>query len=126
MGLPYHGTYTADDGVQKITISSTNSSNGQIKGSYESAYTPVGPLSVSASGNFNWVNNKSLGRDGVAPFNIRFSALQRPDGRPYCIVDEWNGAYTTDNTMVLAGTRALVKEDGDIQAISLGTKVFSM
>ncbi|PXF40281.1 hypothetical protein BWQ96_10008 [Gracilariopsis chorda] len=126
MGLPEHGVYTSDDGVQKITISSTNSSNGQISGIYESSSSPVGPLSIqSMKGNYMWVRSQEAGRDGVAPFVIRFFAAQRPDGRPYSIVDIWNGGYQTDDTMLLSGTRAYVNQEGVVQSISLGTKVFS-
>lgn len=126
MGLPQHGVYKSDDGVQKITISSTNSSNGQITGVYESSSSPVGALSISnMKGDYMWVHSKEAGRDGVAPFVIRFSAKQRPDGRPYSIVESWDGGYQTDGTMLLTGTRAYVTQDGVVQSISLGTKVFA-
>ncbi|KAI0558152.1 hypothetical protein FGB62_230g014 [Gracilaria domingensis] len=127
MGLPNHGTYTSDDGVHKIIITRTVSSNGQIDGDYVSSSSPAGPLSISSlKGDYMWVKSKEQGRDGVAPFTIRFWAKQRPDGRPYAIIDSWSGGYQKDNTMLLSGTRAYVNEDGVVQAISLGTKVFSM
>ncbi|PXF43404.1 hypothetical protein BWQ96_06850 [Gracilariopsis chorda] len=127
MGLPRRGTYTSDDGVQKITIENTNSSNGQIEGTYGSSSSPVGPLSISnMRGDFMWVHSQEAGRDGVAPFVIRFFAKQRPSPRAYSIVDSWNGGYQTDDTMLLSGTRAYVNQEGVVQSISLGTKVFSM
>lgn len=127
MGLPQHGVYTSDDGVQKITISSTNSGNGQIKGVYESSSSPVGPLNVTnMDGGFMWVYSKDAGKDGVAPFAIRFSAAVRPSGRAYVVMDNWNGGYETDGTLLLAGSRSYVNESGAVQSISLGTKTFSM
>eukprot|EP00737_Agarophyton_chilense_P000159 gb/GEZJ01000186.1/.p1 GENE.gb/GEZJ01000186.1/~~gb/GEZJ01000186.1/.p1 ORF type:complete len:128 (-),score=13.63 gb/GEZJ01000186.1/:248-631(-) len=127
MGLPERGTYTSDDGVQKISIYATNSSNGQVDGEYASSSSPVGSLSISSlKGDFMWVNSNAAGRDGVAPFVIRFWAKQRPEGRPYSIIDSWIGGYQTDNTMLLSGSRAYVNQEGVVQAISLGTKVFSM
>ena len=55
-----------------------------------------------------------------APFCIRFTGSVRPDKFPYCIVDSWNGAYQTDNTMLLSGTRAYVNNKGAVQVTFLG------
>lgn len=127
MGVPYHGEYTSEDGVQKVVISSTNSSNGAISGSYKTTSSPVGELSIDTmTGLYMWVNNKEQGRDGVAPFVITFTAAQRPSGRPYTIIESWEGGYKTDDSMLLTGTRSYVTEDGDVQSLCLGTKVFRM
>ena len=124
--VPWPGTYTSDDGVQQITIISANPENGQITFSYACSSSPVGPLSISkAKGGYAWVRNGKVERDGVAPFTIAFSVMQRPDDRAYCIKDAWNGAYQKDDTLLLSGTRAYVNREGVVQSISLGTKVFS-
>lgn len=126
MGVPKHTTFVSDDGVFKIVIQTSNSSNGQIEADYEAQSSPVGPLSITnAKGGWMWVYSKEAGREGVAPFVINFSAAQRPQGRPYAIVDKWNGTYKTDDSMVLTGSRAYVNEQGTLMSIGLGTKTFS-
>jgi hypothetical protein len=123
--VPQLGTYLSQDGHIKIQIESANPSNGQMTGIYATNEGPEGPFTSSgAIGIYAWVANQQ-GQAGAAPFNIRFTGSVRPDKFPYCIVDSWNGAYQTDNTLLLAGTRAYVNNKGVVQVTSLGTQKFS-
>jgi hypothetical protein len=122
--VPQLGTYLSQDGHVKIQIESADPSNGQITGIYATNESPEGPFTEKGSiGQYAWVSNQQ-GQSGQAPFCIRFIGSVRPEGRPYCIVDTWNGAYQTDNTMLLAGTRAYVNNKGVIQVSFLGTQTF--
>jgi hypothetical protein len=122
--VPQLGTYLSQDGHVKIQIDGANPSNGQITGIYATNESPEGPLTVKgAIGIYEWVANQQ-GQAGAAPFCIRFTASIRPDKFPYCIVDTWNGAYQTDNTLLLAGTRAYVNNKGVVQISFLGTQTF--
>ncbi len=123
--VPQLGTYLSQDGHIKIQIESANPSNGQITGIYATNDSPQGPFSNSGVvGSYSWVSN-SQGQAGNAPFCISFNGSVRPDGFPYCIIDHWNGAYQTDNTLLLAGTRSYVNNKGVVQVTSLGTQKFS-
>jgi hypothetical protein len=128
MGVPIYGTYVSANKAFSIQITDANASNGNITGTYSANYSPAGPLSYQGSiGVYGWVFNKGLGRDGVAPFVIRFVTGFRPEpGRPYCINDTWTGAYQADNTMLLEGARVYVNSDGVVSVGSLGTLKFSM
>lgn len=126
MGLPETGTYTSDDGVYKIQVTGSDASSGGVNGTYSAASSPVGALNISGKiGTFSWVRNKELGKDGVAPFMIRFRNVQRPSDRVYAITDIWVGGYEKDNSMLLTGSRGYVTELGEIWSISLGTKKFT-
>lgn len=126
MGLPVLGTYTSADGVQKIEISTRNSTKGSLTGKYESKFTPVGLIEGNLnSGQFNWVKNHD-GGNGSAPFLIRFTSFERPSGSGYCISDIWSGIYQKDNTMLLTGARVYADGSSKSESISLGTKTFSM
>ncbi|AMP03558.1 hypothetical protein [Collimonas pratensis] len=125
--VPAIGTYTSADKNFTLKISSANPSNGVITGVYSANYSPIGAFSVEGNvGNYGWVFSKSQGKDGVAPFNLSFGGAQRPDQRPYNIVDNWNGAYLTDNTILVEGTRSFVNSDGVVEVGSLGTLRFSL
>ncbi|WP_420572483.1 hypothetical protein [Kordia sp.] len=119
--IPKLATYSSLDGTVEITISSVDPSIGEIQGTYKHNFTPKGAITVSGKiGGYAWVNN-SEGGSGTAPFNINFTASVRPDGFPYCIIDFWNGFYTTQNTLMLSGVRSYVNNDGTTQSIVLGT-----
>ncbi|POZ62087.1 hypothetical protein [Chromobacterium alticapitis] len=125
--VPQVGTYVSADKNFSFKISSANPSNGVIAGAYQANYSPIGSFHTEGNiGNYSWVFNKSQGRDGVAPFNISFGGSQRPDSRPYCIVDTWTGAYLTNNTIQAEGSRAFVNSDGVVQVGSLGTQTFTL
>lgn len=122
--VPQTGTYLSQDGHVKIQIESADSSNGQITGIYATNESQEGPFTDKGSiGVYAWVAN-AQGKAGGAPFCIRFTGSHRPDKFPYCIVDTWNGAYQTDNTMLLAGTRSYVNNKGVVQVTFLGTQTF--
>lgn len=126
MSVPKLGIYEPANKSFKIQITSANPSNGEIKGSYSTAFTPEGVLSQGGSvGQYRWVKNEA-GVDGVAPFWISFQAFFRPSGRPYGLGDQWNGVYRKDNTMLLTGTRGYVNNKGEIESICLGTMVFEL
>jgi hypothetical protein len=124
--VPVLGTYVSADKNFTLKISSANSTNGVITGVYTANYSPVGAFTAEGNvGSYAWVFNKGQGKDGVAPFNLSFSGSQRPDQRPYAIVDQWNGAYLTDDTILAEGSRAFVNSEGEIQVGSLGTQKFT-
>ncbi|MCX7289575.1 hypothetical protein [Janthinobacterium sp.] len=125
--VPVLGNYVSEDKNFTFKISSADSSNGAISGVYNASYSPVGPLTSEGNiGHYSWVFNKSQGKDGVAPFVISFGGSARPDGRPYCISDAWNGAYQTDNSILAEGVRSFVNQDGVVQVRSLGTLRFAI
>jgi hypothetical protein len=125
--VPEIGTYKSADKNFTLKISSANPSNGVIAGVYSANYSPIGAFSVEGNvGTYGWVFSKGQGKDGVAPFNLTFGGAQRPDQRPYNIVDSWNGAYLTDNTILVEGTRSFVNSDGVVEVGSLGTMRFSL
>lgn len=124
--VPQLGTYVSEDNNFKVQINSANSSNGQINAVYETNYSPEGPFKVEGQiGNYSWVYSDEQGKDGVAPFSIRFTASIRPSGRPYCIYDTWTGAYQVDNTLLMEGARSYVNSKGVVETMSLGTLTFS-
>ncbi|MFK7090683.1 hypothetical protein AAFM71_17890 [Chromobacterium violaceum] len=125
--VPQTGTYISADKNFSFKITSANPSNGVIAGVYQANYSPIGAFKVEGEvGHYGWVFNKAQGRDGVAPFNLSFGGSQRPDGRPYNIVDTWNGAYLSNNTIQAEGSRAFVNSDGVVQVGSLGTQIFTL
>lgn len=125
--VPKHGTYLSEDGNFKLQITSANSSNGQIGGTYAAQYSPEGPLHVESANiaGYSWVSNQE-GKSGNAPFSISISASVRPEGRPYSIYDRWAGAYRTDNTLLMDGSRSYVNDKGVVKVVSLGTLAFSL
>jgi hypothetical protein len=124
--VPQVGTYVSEGTNFKIQITSANPANGQIDAVYETNYSPEGPFTVTGQiGQYSWVYSESQGKDGVAPFSIRFAAGIRPDGRPYSIYDTWTGAYQVDNTLLMEGARSYVNSKGVVQTMSLGTLTFS-
>lgn len=124
--VPHLGTYLSSDNNYKIQINTANPSNGQITGAYEAKSSPEGSfIDQTAPGTYAWVFSDQQGKDGVAPFNIRIVGSIRPDKRAYCIVDTWNGAYQTDNTLLMNGSRAYVNSKGVVQVTSLGTLKFA-
>lgn len=125
MSVPQLATYMSQDGTVKIQIKGANPANGEITGVIATNSSPQGPFNTQGTiGHYAWVAN-SQGKSGQAPFNINFVNSVRPDGFPYCIVDMWNGAYQTGNTMQLAGTRAYVNNQGLVQLASLGIQTFT-
>lgn len=125
--VPQYGTYVAEGGNYSITITSANSSNGQIAAQYHANYSQVGPLTVTGNiGGYSWVYSNTQGKDGVAPFGIRFKVSIRPSDRAYNIYDDWTGAYQVNNTLLMSGVRSYVNNEGIIEVRSLGTKVFSL
>lgn len=52
--------------------------------------------------------------------------LNRPVNRPYCILDNWTGAYKKDNTLFMEGVRSFVNESGEFETRNLGTFKFSL
>lgn len=123
MSAPKPGTYTSDDGVQTIEISSAQVSNGEITGNYESKSSPAGSIKERIDyGNFSYVDAVHPNQ----PYMIRFRILQRPSGFPYALSDSWYGLYQSGNSMLLTGVRAYGDGSPDAQSISLGTKTFSM
>jgi hypothetical protein len=124
MSVPLLGTYQSPDKHFKIQIDGANASDGQITGLYATNESPVGLFTSQGTiGHYAWVAN-AQGKAGQPPFNINFTGSARPDGFPYCIIDMWNGAYQTDNSMLLAGTRAYVNNQGVVQVVSLGIQKF--
>ncbi len=124
--VPQFGKYVAEGGNYSIEITSTNSSIGQITAEYNASYSPAGPLNVKGNiGQYAWVYSNSQGKNGVAPFGIRFGMKVRPKGWPYVIFENWTGAYQVDNTLLLSGVRSYVNSDGVIEVRTLGTKNFS-
>ena len=124
--VPHLTTYTSEDKNFKIQIKSADPSNGAITAAYETTYSPQGPFTdPSAPGTYAWVFSDQQGKDGVAPFNIRIAGSIRPDKRPYCIVDTWNGAYQTDNTLLMSGSCSYVNSKGVVQVTNLGTFRFT-
>jgi hypothetical protein len=126
MAVPNLTTYRSDDKNFTIKLNSADASTGTISASYETTYSPQGAFSdPSANGTYAWVFSDQQGKDGVAPFNLRIVGSIRPDKRPYCIVDTWNGAYQTDNSLFLEGSRSYVNSKGVVQVTSLGTLRFT-
>ena len=124
--VPQLATYLSEDNNFKIQIKSANSTTGEISAAYETRFSPQGAfIDPAAQGHYAWVFSDQQGKDGVAPFNIRIIGSVRPDKRPYCIVDTWNGAYQTDNSLLLQGSRAYVNSKGVVQVTSLGTFRFA-
>ncbi|AUH52373.1 hypothetical protein CXB49_16950 [Chromobacterium sp. ATCC 53434] len=127
MSVPQIGTYVSADKNFSFKITSANASNGVIAGVYQANYSPIGSFKAEGEiGHYGWVFSKAQGKDGVAPFNLSFGGSQRPDGRAYNIVDSWNGAYLTNNTLLVEGSRAFVNSDGTVQVGSLGTQIFTL
>ncbi|MFC5473935.1 hypothetical protein [Paraherbaspirillum soli] len=125
--VPLIGKYISADKNFTLKISSANPSNGVITGVYSANYSPIGGLVVEGDvGTYGWVFNKAQGKDGVAPFNLSFGGAQRPDKRPYNIVDNWNGAYLANNTILAEGSRSFVNSEGLVEVGSLGTMLFSL
>ncbi|OHX14011.1 hypothetical protein [Chromobacterium sphagni] len=125
--VPQTGNYISADKNFTFKITSANPANGVITGVYQANYSPIGSFHTEGDvGHYGWVFNKGQGKDGVAPFNLSFGGSQRPDGRAYNIVDSWNGAYLTNNTILAEGSRAFVNSDGVIQVGSLGTQIFTL
>ncbi|GAU04325.1 hypothetical protein BSLA_02f1855 [Burkholderia stabilis] len=125
--VPLTGTYISSDKNFTFKITSADASNGVIAGVYTTNYSPIGAFTSEGNvGHYGWVFSKAQGKDGVAPFNISFGGSQRPDQRPYNIVDSWNGAYLTNNTIVAEGTRSFVNSDGVVEVGSLGTLKFAL
>jgi hypothetical protein len=124
--VPQIATYMSENRAFKIQIKSANATTGEISAAYETTYSPQGSfIDQTALGHYAWVFSDQQGKDGVAPFNIRIIGSVRPDKRPYCIVDTWNGAYLTDNTLLLEGSRSYVNSKGVVQVTSLGTMKFA-
>ena len=124
--VPQLTTYVSEDNNYKIQIKSADASNGAISAAYETKFSPQGAFTDPAAvGTYAWVFSDQQGKDGVAPFDIRIAGSVRPDKRPYCIVDTWNGAYQTDNTLLMSGSRAYVNSKGVVQVTSLGTMRFA-
>lgn len=127
MSVPKIGTYLSADGNFKIAITAADPSNGQIQAIYETNYSPIGGFKVEGQiGNYAWVSSAGHPGGGTAPFSIRFSAGQRPDGRPYAIQDSWTGAYQIGDALLMDGSRSYVNEQGVIEVVSLGTVTFSL
>lgn len=123
--VPELGKYIAEGGNYSIEITSANSSNGQIEGTYHTNFSQAGELNVTGKiGQYHWVYSNSQGKDGVAPFGIRFQIAVRPDKRAYNIFDNWTGAYQINNTLLMSGVRSYVNNKGTVEVISLGTKKF--
>lgn len=119
--VPTIGLYMPTNKTMRIEITSADSSNGEIQGTYENDYTPEETMIVKGKiGGYAWVSNND-GGSGTAPFCINFTASERPNGWPYCMIDFWNGFYTKTNSIVLTGTRSYVKNDGTTMSIGLGT-----
>lgn len=126
MGVPMIAAYVSEDKRFTITVTRSNAENGRMVGLYNDKHSPIGEFVDSEHNKgYAWFNNKQLGRDGVAPFVVTFSTFKRPYGRPYTINYVWNGAYTTNNTMLLTGVRAYVTELGKVKSVCLGTQTFS-
>lgn len=127
MAVPQLGTYLSEDGNFKLEITSANPSNGQIGGTYETQYSPEGGFKVTndSIAQYSWVFNDKQGKDGVAPFSLSIQANVRPEGRPYSIYDRWAGAYQTDNSLLMEGSRSYVNSKGVVEAMSLGTLRFT-
>jgi len=124
--VPKYATYKSDDSNLTIKIEQLDASTGTIRAVYNTTYSPQGAFSdPAAPGTYAWVFSDQQGKDGVAPFDIRVTGSVRPDKRPYCIVDTWSGAYQTDNSLLLAGSRAYVNSKGVVQVTSLGTHRFA-
>ena len=122
--VPIIGTYTSENKNFKIKITSATPSNGKIEAIYETTYSPEGPFTVDGQiGHYSWVTNKE-GKDGVAPFCIKFFTYIRPEKSPYCIYDTWTGAYQVDNTLLMEGARSYVNKEGAVKTMSLGTLTF--
>ncbi|WP_256081486.1 hypothetical protein [Massilia sp. YIM B04103] len=126
--VPVIGTYVSEDNNFTFKISSADSSNGAIRGAYVANYSPVGQLNVEGTiASFAWVFNKGQGKDGVAPFTVAFGGSVRPEpGRAYCINDAWSAVYLPDNTILAAGSRSFVNQDGVAEVRSLGTMRFAI
>lgn len=124
--VPHLATYMSEDKNFKIQIKSADASTGTISAAYETTYSPQGSFTdQTAPGTYAWVFSDQQGKDGVAPFNIRITGSIRPDKRPYCIVDTWDGAYQTDNSLLMNGSRSYVNSKGVVQVTSLGTLRFA-
>ena len=124
--VPQYGKYVAEGENYSITITSANSTTGQITAEYKANNSQVGPLNVSGNiGKYSWVYSNSQGTDGVAPFGIRFQMPVNPSGYPYNICDSWTGAYQVDNSLLMSGVRSYINNDGIVEVRSLGTKKFS-
>lgn len=124
--VPQTGTYLSQDNKFKIQINSANPSNGVINALYATNDSPEGPFNTSGDiGHYSWVYSEKQGKNGVAPFVIRFTAGVRPEKWPYCIDDTWTGSYQEDNTLLMDGARSYVNSKGVVQVTSLGTMKFS-
>ena len=122
--VPLLGLYMPQNNAYKIQIENANPSTGTINGLYEPQESPQPfPSQPGVIGHYAWVTN-AQGQNGVPPFSINFYVSVRPAGWPYCLTDTWNGAYQAGNSMLLAGTRAYVNNQGVVQVTSLGTLTF--
>jgi len=127
MGEFEYGTYKSEDKNFTINIIKARAKDGVIEAEYKTNYSPMGPFTVKGNiGKFSWVYSEERGKQGVAPFNIRFMASDRPEpGRSYCIYDTWTGAYTVDHRLVMEGARSYVNSTGIVETKNLGTLTFS-
>jgi len=127
MAVPKPGVYASENKAFTIKIEHANPSNGVIQASYVADYSPEGHLSQEGEiGRYAWVHSDKEGKDGVAPFSIRFICTFRPEGRPYCILDSWTGAYLIGDALLLEGVRSYVSHKGVVEVLSLGTLKFTL
>jgi len=123
---PKLGIYASEDNNFMVQIDKANSKNGQINGVYKTNYSPEGPFTVKGQiGEFSWVNSERQGKEGVAPFSIRFASDRPEPGRSYCIYDTWTGVYQVNDTLLMEGSRSYVNSKGIVQTMKLGTLTFS-
>ena len=121
MSVPILGIYRPANKDYFIEVAEATPANGQIHGGYGARFAPEGGMKSGLIGFYAWVNSAG---NNSAPFVISFRGFSRPAG--HVVLDQWNGFYRKDDTMLLTGTRAYVNEDGTSESICLGTMLFAL
>jgi hypothetical protein len=117
-----NGTYRAQNGDFVLTITNSNETNGTFNGTYTATYTEQGQQTfATVTGTWNYVNNPG---GSLTPLTIGFTAVCRPDPRPYVIMDSWSGVMSQPGRFSATGTRAYLPGGGPAQLSSLGTQSF--
>ncbi len=117
-----NGTYKSESGEFVLTITHSSDYDGSFSGTYDTYFTPVGPLSIPVSGTFHFVNNP----DGsLVPLALKFSSTMRPAGWPYVLVDAWSGILKAPGVISATGVRSFLPAGGPGELSSLGTHTFN-
>ncbi|NVJ23972.1 MULTISPECIES: hypothetical protein [Myxococcus] len=113
-----NGTYKSENGEFVLNITHSSDFDGSFSGTYDTYFTPVGPLSIPVSGTFHFVHNP----DGsLVPLALEFSAVTRPGDWSYVLADSWSGILTKPGVISATGVRSYLPAGGTGVLSSLGT-----